>query len=840
MAHLGNFWLGSSASASLLVSAVALAQAPPTAESGPGPVAQIGGAAAAAAAPPPAAIRPESSAPSGITPPLLLSPATLPWPAGHAEATDRTVTVIVTVSHAGTVENAVLEAGAGEALVAAALSAARSFQFTPARDASGARRARVRVAIRFVGTETPAPSHPRASHALPPATPSHSPTPDASIGARVNIWGGAPPRSASESVIEERVLRAAPHRNASELLLVVPGVFVSQHGGEGKAHQIFFRGFDAVHGQDVELWAGGAPVNEISNIHGQGYADLHFAIPEVIAQVQSTPGNYDPRQGDFAVAGTLRLQLGYDEPGITAKSSIGSFGRRRYFVGYHPPAAPAATFAAFELESTDGFGPSRAARHGSAMAQVEQDLGPVTARLMASTYAGRFDSAGVLPLADIENGSVGRLATYDGKQGGYSSRTQFVLDVSDHAAGELDPERWSLSPYVVFRTLRLRSNFTGFLTNPEGDSLQQLNEATTLGGSGTYRRPLHLFGQRDSIEAGVSMRSDAIRQSQHRLSLLTDRVTDDAGAPGIDANVRATDVAGYLDVGLHPLPRLTLRGGLRADALSYMTEDRGGGAQGQTRSALGGQLSKRGSVDVGVLPGLHALASYGEGFRSPQARGLGDGETTPFTRVVSLESGLRYRYEAELQSSLAFFYTRLSDDIVFDPATARNELVPGTHRLGAALNVVFEPSELSVASGSVTYSRASFDAGAGQYVRGDLVPYVPQIVARVDAAVTPFLGHFDWGGALRSHLGMALTYLGRRPLPYAEFGHDALLIDARAALRLGPIEMSLDVYNLLDAAWYDGEFVYASAFGEAASLVPERHVTVGSPQTFVWSFTLSV
>jgi hypothetical protein len=371
--------------------------------------------------------------------------------------------------------------------------------------------------------------------------------PPAAPAARVNIWGEAPPRSASETVIDERVLRAAPHRNASELMQVVPGVFVSQHSGEGKAHQIFFRGFDAVHGQDVELWAGGAPVNEVSNIHGQGYADLHFMIPEVVRQIQSTPGVYDPRQGDFAVAGTLRFELGYAEPGVTATAALGSFGRRRYFMAYHPEAMTEQTFAAFELESTDGFGPSRAARHGSAIAQVRHDFGDISARVLASTYAGRFDSAGVLPLTDIDGGGVDRLGTYDRKQGGYSSRTQLVLELSERAAsepGQGEPERWSLEPYVVFRSLRLRSNYTGFLSSSEGDSIQQLNEATTLGASAWYRRRLPLFSERDGVEAGVSLRSDGIRQSQHRLSLLNDRVTDDAQLPGIDANVRGTDAAG--------------------------------------------------------------------------------------------------------------------------------------------------------------------------------------------------------------------------------------------------------------------------------------------------------
>ena len=100
--------------------------------------------------------------------------------------------------------------------------------------------------------------------------------------AQVEVTGQRKVKSASTRAIGRDVLEAAPQRTGSDLLRTVPGVFLSQHSGEGKAHQIFLRGFDAVHGQDVELWVGGAPVNDVSNIHGQGYADLHFVIPEVV------------------------------------------------------------------------------------------------------------------------------------------------------------------------------------------------------------------------------------------------------------------------------------------------------------------------------------------------------------------------------------------------------------------------------------------------------------------------------------------------------------------------------------------------------------------------------
>jgi len=643
-------------------------------------------------------------------------------------------------------------------------------------------------------------------------------------------------------VVDKRVLQAAPHRNASELLLTVPGVFVSQHGGEGKAHQIFFRGFDAVHGQDIEIWAAGAPVNDVSNIHGQGYADLHFLIPEVVREIRSTPGNYDPQQGDFAVAGTMRFELGYAEPGVTAKASLGSFGTRRYLLAYHPKDASDATFGAVEVYSTDGFGPSRAARHASGIGQTTYDFGRgITGRVMASAYAGRYDSAGVLRLDDIESGRVDRLATYDPKQGGYSSRAQLVFELKsqDAEAQEGRPASWSISPFVVQRSLKLRSDFTGFLTSPEGDSIQQRNDATTIGATASFRRELSLFSSHDALEAGLLLRSDSIEQSQHRLSLRNDLVTDDLLSQGIDAEVRATDAAGYLDASLHPVRRVTLRGGLRADGLSYMTDDKGGKAAGQTRSALGAQLSKRGTLDVIVFPGLNALASYGEGFRSPQARSLGDGETTPFTRVVSYEAGLRFRDALRFQSSLAVYHTRLSDDLVFDQATARNELVPGTARTGVSANIVAEPTDWFVSSTSFTYTRAVFVTSDARYEKGDLLPYVPQIVVRSDLAVTPRLGRV-WGHDVQSHFGVAFTYLGRRPLPYAEMGHDAFLTDASVSVRLGPVETGIEAFNLFDADWYDGEFNYASEFSGAASLVPIRHVTVGPPRTLFWSFSIHV
>ncbi|XXX73590.1 TonB-dependent receptor [Sorangium sp. So ce134] len=654
------------------------------------------------------------------------------------------------------------------------------------------------------------------------------------------VRGAPPPRSASESVRGQAEIRAAPHRTASDVLQLVPGVFTSQHSGECKAHQIFFRGFDAVHGQDLEIWVAGAPVNEVSNVHGQGYTDLHFVMPEVIRELRAQPGSYDPRQGDFAVAGTMRFDLGYAEPGITATASAGSFGARRLFLAYHPERADEATFAAFEAYETDGFGPARAAGRASLVAQAVYPLpGAITARVMASAFASRCGSAGVLRLCDIESGKVDRFASYDPRQGGDSSRAQVVLDLrSSGGRGE----GLSFAPFFVVRALRLRSNFTGYLADPvSGDATQQLNEAITLGATASYRLRVPLLSERDAFEAGVVARTDWIEQSQRRLAAVDDRPT----ATLVDARVRAADVAGYLDASLRPARRIELRGGLRVDALAFQVQDNvGEGAQ--ARGAQGVHVGGKGTVDVVLLPGLRALASVGQGFRSPQARSLGDGERTPFARVLSGEAGLRYADELTTASA-AVFHTRLSEDLVFDEATGRNEPVPATARTGVAVDTVAHPAPWLVSSVGLTYTHAAFTASGGRaacggsYAAGDLLPFVPQLVARADLAFTPRLGTL-FGRSLSARAGAGATLLHGRPLPCKEMGHDALVTDVTARLRYDRVELGLDVFNLLDAPWFDGEFVYPSSFtrGAAPDLLPARHVTVGAPRSFLASLSLYI
>lgn len=747
-----------------------------------------------------------------VAPPRpILQPAP-EWP-GTAGPHDVVVPVILTVGADGAVEHVEVSVSLGAALDAAAVRAARRWVFEPARAAEGPVAARVRAVVRFVGRPA-APASP-----APVEVVGHGEEEHAAID--VTVVGEAAPRAPSQSVRERDVLEAAPRRTASDLLRSVPGVFITQHSGEGKAHQIFFRGFDAIHGQDLEVVVGGIPVNEVSHVHGQGYADLHFLMPEVVERVVALPGAFDPSQGDFAIAGSVRFDLGYDEPGVTVKGSYGSFATRRLFVAVRPEDAPRETFAAAELYATDGFGPARAASRASTVGQAVLPLGAGWAlRLIASAHATRFDSAGVLRQSDVDAGLVDRFASYDPDQGGDATRAQLGAELGY----DRDGWRAALMPFLVRRTSSLRFNFTGARIDPvHGDGNLQRNDATTFGLTGRFEKRLPLLSDHDTLGGGVFARHDLIDQAHRRAS----------GASLVDASIAATNVGGYLDAATRVIPRTVLRAGLRFDGLFFAVDDR---LDEEHRAADGMVVSPKATVDVALAPGLHAMAAYGMGFRSPQARGLFAGERSPFTRAHGFETGLRYGDES-LRGSLAGFATLLDDDLVFDETTSRNEPVQATMRLGVAADLTARVGGWFTSALGASFTRATFREDGPRFDAGDLLPFVPQLVVRSDLALTPRLARFARRD-LSGRVGFGSSFLHRRPLPHGEIGDDAFVVDALAGLRWGEIELGLEVTNLLDAAWYDGQFVYASTFGAAPSTLPLRHVTAGAPRMFLGTLTL--
>ena len=67
------------------------------------------------------------------------------------------------------------------------------------------------------------------------------------------------------NLISDIDIQTNPVNSSQEILQKVPGLFIGQHAGGGKAEQIFLRGFDIDQGTDLSITADGIPVNMVSH-----------------------------------------------------------------------------------------------------------------------------------------------------------------------------------------------------------------------------------------------------------------------------------------------------------------------------------------------------------------------------------------------------------------------------------------------------------------------------------------------------------------------------------------------------------------------------------------------
>ncbi|MFI5308775.1 MAG: TonB family protein, partial [Polyangiales bacterium] len=819
------------------------------------------------------------SAPDEIAPPVLVQRVDAVYPPQALGAREQAaVSLLVTVGVDGSVSEAVVAESGGEAFDRAALDAIKQWRFTPARRGSEPVVSRIRVPFRFAlpdvsAVEAPAQPQAPSPATLPPVTaalgpeaapPSTAEAPAAPVEEApidVTVRGRArpPSRGASDFQLDVGNLAAVPRQNASELLKLAPGVLLTNEGGEAHAEQVFLRGFDAREGQDIEWSAGGVAINEVGNLHGNGYADTHFIIPELVSSLRVVEGPFDPRQGNFAVAGSADYELGLAQRGITAKQTLGSFGTSRTLLLWGPSGASEGTYAGVELYQTDGYGQNRDARRASVMTQYEGHVGANTYRLAATAYVASAHTAGVLREDDYERGRVGFFDTYDHGQGEDASRYSISGEIESHFGRVLLRNQ----VFAIVRPLLLRENFTGFLLDPQepsqqphgqrGDLIELTNMANTVGARGSARLTERALAQTQQLEVGYFARGDFVSSTQRRIEAAT-------GHPyhvDTDIDSRLGDIGLYADLDLKATSWLAARGGVRADLFTYdvlnrcavqsvahpsrvtppgdesclSQQDFGAYREPvQAVSTVGAAESPRVSLLFGPFAGLGLSTSYGRGYRSIDPIYVSQDAKTAFASAQAIEAGLSFDRRfgtVELGARSTLFQTRVDRDLIFSETAGRNILGGSTTRTGSANSVRVSGRFFDVAT-NFTYVHAVFDDTKL------LIPYIPDVVFRLDGAL------FDdrllpsvqpAGKPFRGRLSSGVTFVAPRPLPLGERGDALFTVDLNATLGWSVLELGLACTNLFDRRYRLGEYNYVSDFHSEPlpTLVPVRHFAAGAP-----------
>ena len=846
----------------------------------------------------------------------VVPPQPIETPAAAAPpgaTTGAIVGLLVTVGPDGAVQDASVDVSGGAAFDAAALDAVRRWKFRPALRNGVPFAARVRIPFRFVPEGTapilgglagnaaapataPGPGSPDAGAPTPSAVaggadagapggpaaevagadggmPAERPTPTAAgqagdIG-EVSVRGRQRKveRGGSDFQIDVGQLAIIPRKNAEDLLNLAPGIFIANEGGEGHAGQVFLRGFNAGTGEAIEFTVNGVPINEVDNPDAHGYADTHFIIPELIRDLQVIEGPFDPHQGDFAIAGSARYELGVRDRGMRAEASFGSYGTRRLLGLWAPKGQREGTFGAFEYQTTDGFGVSRAASHATGMAQYEGELGQRGLyRILAGVYATHYRSAGVLRKDQVDSGQLELYGTEDPSQGGDAQRYMASFDLESPVGDGVV----TAQTFLIYRSLRIDENFTGFLLDVQrrgqslhdqrGDAVQKDYWAITAGTRGGYRVHFNWFGRDQAVELGLYGRYD------HTVPTLQ-RVRFGTQTPYLIDQMLQTDivnVAGYLDAEIKPLPFLTLRGGVRQDVWYYNVVDlcatngnyqtgqplnvncppydASGQPQEPTRrqTATGDLFAPKVTALVALPYDLTFSASYGLGGQSLDARYISQEQKAPVVPLRAAEAGLLYRHpfgSVDLSGRVVGYYTHVDQELLPDPNQGRYSAAPGTTRVGV-VGAIRATGRFFDEAASITTVNPRFDD------THSLVPYAPLVVGRSDTALFgPLPGNLRLlDHRLIGEAGLGISYIGKRALPFSQFSDPTLQIDASAYLRAGPVRAGVRVTNLTNNQFPLSQFFYASDFHSRpfATLAPAAHFTAAPPRIVLFTIELDL
>jgi TonB family protein len=786
------------------------------------------------------------------------------------------------VTAEGEVTDIVVEHSAGIDFDAEAVRAVKGWEFEPATRGETPVSSRIRVAVHF---EPPAADVPHEGDTHQPQTAPHVATgpPPPNVPATVAPAKAdsdfettaevdpeklrAQDRGAADFTIDRSVLDAAPAATANDLLQRAPGLYVANVEGDAAGGFLYLRGFNAEHGQDIELKLGEVPLNQPSNIHGQGYTYLDFIVPEAVNELRVIEGVYDPAQGDFAVAGSVEFDLGVQRRGIYAKTELGSFRTFRQVGIFAPKDKDPDTFGAFQFRRSDGFGQNRDGISGSAMFQVGFGKQEWRFRVHGAFWGARYNSAGVLRLDDIEDGSVGFYDVYPyptaRAQNAYNAGG--ILGVHGEHRGK-NQKNTSFDIWLQFHDFRIQQNFTGFTErsqiNPDwvgrGDLIEQRDRRFVIGGNARHRtaRFEPAENAKGTVELGVSSRVDLINPQQQNLIQAPSNQTWDRR---VDADIVQADIGLWVDLDWDFSKYFNVKGGVRADLLFFDINDNLGNfvpdfrpqtfIPGFRRTAAGIVAGPRLALTGKPTEWFDIIGAYGEGFRSPQARTLVDGEIAPFSKVRSLDVGVRFRLfpEEQLNLTLTGYRTWLDNDVFFEAAEGRLENIGPTSRTGFVFYAVTQPLPWLVGSLSVTYVRAVLEGPPPPTVEnptpafgdGDLLPFIPPWIVRLDLGAGDDLVDL-WKYPLHGHLGLGYTFIGSRPLPFSQSASPFSILDLSARLSWWFLEVGFQVFNLLDKQYAGNEFVFVSDWNPDAtgSRIPARHISAGRPRTFF--FTIGI
>lgn len=628
------------------------------------------------------------------------------------------------------------------------------------------------------------------------------------------------PQSTAQSfhTISKIDLNLQPVRSAQDILRTVPGLFIGQHQGGGKSEQIFLRGFDIDHGTDINVTVDGLPVNMVSHAHGQGYADLHFLIPELTATVDYGKGPYYTQHGNMGTAGYVSMNTLNSLDKSTVKAEVGQFNTFRGLamidlLGKSLKDKGTNAYIAGEFLYSDG--PFKSAQHFNrfnVFGKLNTSIGANNKlTLIGSVLNSDWDASGQVPERAVKSGMIGRFGFIDNTEGGYTGRTNASATLTSYINNN---NTWENRFYYSRYHFNLHSNFTFFLNDPvNGDQIRQREGRNIFGYQSTFTRNTDVGSWTLRSIYGAGFRLDRTKDSELSHTINRNTVLEYSQLGDISED----NFYAYADESLEK-GRWQLNLGLRGDYFNFRYNDKLVTNQLPVRRKS--IISPKLNIQYTLNDKTQIYLKGGKGFHSNDARVVvfNNGKDI-LPAAYGADLGVMLKPIPKMLINVAAWYLYLQQEFVYVGDEGIVEPSGKTKRMGLDLSARYQFNKWLFADFNANFARPrSIDEPKGQ----DYIPLAPTLTST---------GGISWQMENGFNGSIRYRYIKDRAAneDNSVIAQGYTVADLSLNYTRKKFEMGLAVENLFNVKWNETQFDTESRLKDEPDPVSEIHFTPGVP-----------
>ncbi|CAN5805414.1 TonB-dependent receptor [soil metagenome] len=636
--------------------------------------------------------------------------------------------------------------------------------------------------------------------------------------AAINLKDAVIVQSSSQqkfSTLAKIDLDLKPVKNTQELMRIVPGLFVAQHAGGGKAEQIFLRGFDIDHGTDIQVSVDNIPVNMVSHAHGQGYADAHFIIPETINNMDFGTGPYYAAQGNLNTAGYINFKTYNNILQSRVQVEAGQFNTFRTLAMVDllkKNKDKQSAYIASEFNYTEGptinsqnfhrlnvFG-----KYNLAISDNTQ----LTA--FASAFDSKWDASGQVPNRAVRSGMIDRFGSIDPSEGGNTARYNANIVLSHRFANGLN---WETQAFYSRYKFNLYSNFTFYLNDPvNGDEIQQKEDRNIIGYNSKLNKQWAFKTWTLNSTYGAGFRHDATDNSQ--LNHVVKRVFLEHYKLG---DIKETNAFAYIqDQAI--VGNWLLEAGLRFDYLHFNYFDK---LTTQQLPAQGKAIvSPKLNIQYTFSSKMQAYVKAGKGFHSNDTRVVVANEGYDILPAAyGADLGLTLKPTKNLFINIATWYLYLQQEFVYVGDAGITEPSGKTRRQGIDLLIRYQLTNNIFANANINLTNPR---AVGEPKGADYIPLAPTFTST---------GGLFYKKKTGINGGLSYRYIKDRPAneDNSIIAKGYFLLDGTINYTRSKYEIGLAVENIFNIDWNEAQFATESRLMNEPQPVEELHYTPGVP-----------